>query len=181
LQQYFSSFVQGLSQVQFEKKSFGATLEKKGLSVPYTVYSEPKTGEMTQSLLVNGKFVLADSFLFGNVLQTPSKTYGSVFTLERRKDPPLSNRSCDICYYYGYKKFRIFHDDEKKNDTHLILKTGEIFPSSGIEERRTFFMCHERVNTTLPQDELDSEIFYRPATLYHDVGYPKYFYVHKLF
>jgi hypothetical protein len=54
-------------------RTTGISLKKKRLQIPYTLFSESNGG--ITKLLNSKKIILADSFSFGNLLQTSDETY----------------------------------------------------------------------------------------------------------
>jgi hypothetical protein len=66
------------------QRFFKVSLKKKSLKIPYTIFPESEGGIMRP--LLNEKFILADSFIYGNILQASSETYGFQFTLIGKPD-----------------------------------------------------------------------------------------------
>jgi hypothetical protein len=89
--------------------------------------------------LVNEKFILADRFLYGNLLQTFNQIYVVNFLVY---DYYVHNNiNCKVHYfdYVGVNHNTVFR---KKNQEEIFLKTSDVISSTAIKGR--YYVKHDR-------------------------------------
>jgi hypothetical protein len=115
------------------RRTIDISLEKKHLQISYTLFSEPNGG-IVMTPLANEKFVLADSFSFGNLLRTSSETY-SLQTRVFDEGQPITF----ICSSYNdnHDNENCFRREEEEG-MEFFLKSSDVISTRGI--RRTFYI-----------------------------------------
>jgi hypothetical protein len=113
-------------------RTMDVSLEKKLLQIPYTLFSEPDGGIMKP--LANKKFILVDSFSFGNFLQTFSETYE--FRITASEYDELRFVDCQVRNDDGnHDSVNFFR---RKEEEKVFLRTFDVISRKGAT--RTFYV-----------------------------------------